>query len=130
MATMSSEFVTTTETVASRTTPLLSLLSAHHNLVNAATNAQGDQLVVFTKYIPMTLFDRYVAAVAQQVNCVCEDNHFYCDAIGFSGVWGEGDSAEAALNDFREALEEWVLIKVEDGDKDLPVVAGIDLNVL
>lgn len=58
-----------------------------------------------------------------------ENNTWFAELPQFSGVWGNGDTKEAALKDLRGALREWTTLKIKDADRDIPQIGDIDLNV-
>ena len=58
------------------------------------------------------------------------DESWFAQIPGFPGVWASQRSAEGTETELRETLHEWVLLKIQDGDRDLPVIDFIDLNVL
>jgi predicted RNase H-like HicB family nuclease len=60
---------------------------------------------------------------------VLEDGSWFAEIPGFAGVWANAETVEATREELYEVLQEWLLLKLRDGDE-LPVVGGIDLNVL
>lgn len=44
------------------------------------------------------------------------------------GVWSEAKTLEACRRELQEVLEDWLMLKLRDGDE-LPIVDGIDLNL-
>jgi predicted RNase H-like HicB family nuclease len=57
-----------------------------------------------------------------------EDSTWFAEIDGFEGVWGNGDTVEDCRTDLLEALEEWVILKLQDGEQ-LPVVDGVAIKV-
>ena len=57
-----------------------------------------------------------------------EDGTWFAEIPGFEGVWGKGKTVGEALKDLWEVLEEWILLKIRDGDV-LPVIEGIELKI-
>ncbi|MCL4522098.1 MAG: type II toxin-antitoxin system HicB family antitoxin [Firmicutes bacterium] len=43
------------------------------------------------------------------------------------GVWGDGATRTEAAEQLRSSLEGWILLKLQDGDHDLPTIDGLDL---
>lgn len=77
------------------------------------------------------LVQRYVLAVMQRAEVrELEDRTWYADVPEVSGPWGSGPTAADALEDLREVVEDWIELKIEDGDRDFPVLDEIDLNRL
>ena len=57
-----------------------------------------------------------------------EDQTYYGEIPGFQGVWANRDTLEACREELREALEDWLLLKLRS-DHALPIVEGISLAV-
>jgi predicted RNase H-like HicB family nuclease len=80
---------------------------------------------------PVLLIDRYVLCAMRAVVVErLEDLSYFAEIPGFQGVWADGRSGRVAERELEAALRAWVELKIEHGDRDLPVVGGIDLNVL
>jgi predicted RNase H-like HicB family nuclease len=82
-------------------------------------------------YIPSELLGHYLsvamkAAIPQQL----EGENWYADLPGFPGVWADGLSPKECLDTLEEVLRDWLVIKIVDQDRDIPVVDDIDLNYL
>ncbi len=89
----------------------------------------GDQVVVSTKQIPEQLFEQYRSEARRLATTVrLDDGQWFAEISGFAGLWGTGESAKDALVELDEAMREWLLLKIEDGDRDIPVISGLDLN--
>lgn len=84
-----------------------------------------------TKYIPEQLLERYIRAATKRVTVKhLESNTFFLEIPGFDGVWASGDQlAECAL-ELREVLLDWLVLKIEQNDRDLPIVDDISLNAI
>ena len=81
--------------------------------------------------LPIQLIRRYVdRAMRRAETKQYPDGQWFAEIPGFPGVWGSQDSEAAALDELRETLHEWVLLKIQDRDRDLPVLDFINLNVL
>ena len=59
-----------------------------------------------------------------------EDDNWFSEITECPGVWGGGRTQLECLRDLMQGLEEWVRLKLKDGDKDFPVLDGINLNLL
>jgi predicted RNase H-like HicB family nuclease len=46
----------------------------------------------------------------------------------FERQWASGKTLEKCRRELQEVLEDWLLLKLHDGDS-LPVIDGIDLNL-
>lgn len=44
------------------------------------------------------------------------DGSWFAEIPGFQGVWANGDSVEHCRTELFTVLEEWLLLKVRDGD--------------
>jgi predicted RNase H-like HicB family nuclease len=94
--------------------------------------AWSDERQTAVYFVPAGLVDRYVtvamrSAVPRQLE---ETGRWYADLHGFPGVWADGDSAKECLDTLDEVLREWLFVKLDDGDRDIPVVDEIDLLAL
>ena len=59
-----------------------------------------------------------------------EAGHWYGQIPDFPGVLAEADSRPTCEDLLREVLEEWLLLKIKDGDGDIPIVDNLDLNAI
>lgn len=84
------------------------------------------------KPLPYALLEKYRAeAMKLALTRQLEDSgRRFAEIPSFVGLWGEGDSEEAAHGDLSGALEDWLLLKIERSDRDIPEISGINLNVL
>jgi len=57
-----------------------------------------------------------------------DDGSWYAEIPEFQGVWANGDSVEQCRNELVTVLEEWLLLKVRDGDS-IPDVAGLNVEI-
>jgi len=57
-----------------------------------------------------------------------DDETWFSEINGFEGVWGNGVTIEECRRDLLEALEEWLILKLQDRDP-LPVIDGIEIKV-
>lgn len=81
--------------------------------------------------LPTQLIDRYVSRAMLRAEVKqYPDGSWFAEIPGFRGVWANNSSQEKTLAELEETLHEWIVLKIEDGDRDLPVVDSIDLNVL
>jgi predicted RNase H-like HicB family nuclease len=58
-----------------------------------------------------------------------DDDTWFAEIEGFVGVWGNGITIEECRQDLLEVLEEWIILKLQDGDK-LPVIDDIEIKVI
>jgi UPF0150-like len=81
--------------------------------------------------LPVHLLQGYAKrAVRHAIVEQQEDGTWLATIAGFEGVWASEPSAIQALQVLEEVVFEWALLKIEDEDRDLPVLDDIDLNVL
>jgi predicted RNase H-like HicB family nuclease len=103
-------------------------LHAHHDEPARVERVAGHSM---QRYLPTQLIGRYVdRAMLRAETKQYPDGEWFAEIPGFPGVWGSQPSEEAAVVELRETLHEWVLLKIRDKDRDLPVVDSINLNVL
>ncbi len=58
-----------------------------------------------------------------------EDGTFFGEIPSCPGVWANEKTLELCRDVLREVLEEWLILKLRDGDL-IPTIGGIDLNVM
>ena len=56
------------------------------------------------------------------------EGHWIADVVGLDGVWADASSADATFGALDAVIRDWLWLKIEDGDRDIPVMGGIDLN--
>jgi predicted RNase H-like HicB family nuclease len=81
--------------------------------------------------LPRQLIERYVKlavwrASAEQMS----DGRWYAEVMILPGVWAEGNTESGALAQLVEVVRGWVLLKIEDHDRDIPRLETLDLNGL
>lgn len=59
---------------------------------------------------------------------VTETGELYASIPGFVGVWATGEDEDALMVELESVVRGWTMLKVRDGDRDLPVVANLDLR--
>ena len=57
-----------------------------------------------------------------------DDGTWLCEIPGFEGVWANGSTVESCRRELVEVLEEWLILKLRDGDP-MPVVGGVEIKV-
>lgn len=78
--------------------------------------------------IPTKVVTAFAAAATEiAVLEEIEPGQWFVDLDALDGVWGEGDSAQAAKEDFHASVISWVALKLRDGDKDIPEINGVSL---
>lgn len=58
-----------------------------------------------------------------------EDRIYWGEIPGLQGVWAKHQTLEGCCRELREALSDWVALRLRSG-LNVPEVAGIDLNRL
>ena len=58
-----------------------------------------------------------------------EDGTFFGEIPSCPGVWANEKTLELCRDVLREVLEEWLILKLRDGDF-IPEIGGIDLNTI
>lgn len=93
--------------------------------------SQDFQEVVSRTPLPIGLIQKYVkAAVTLTIVKQHPDGLWFAEIPNFPGVWAKEASKKASLEVLEDVLFDWLLLKIQDGDRDLPVIDTIDLNVL
>lgn len=81
--------------------------------------------------LPRQLVERYVkSAVRRAMTEQMSDGRWYAEIALLPGVWAEGDTEAEALAELESVTDSWVLLKIEDHDRDFPVLETLDLNRL
>jgi predicted RNase H-like HicB family nuclease len=68
------------------------------------------------------------AAMKRAVVERLEDGVWFAEIKELPGVWADGRDLGACIDHLRTVIEDWVVLKLRDGDQDLPILDGIDLN--
>lgn len=74
------------------------------------------------------MVDYLTAAIERAEYKKLADGSWFGEISGFEGVWANGTTVEECRRELIEVLEEWIILKIRDGDG-VPVVKGIDLNI-
>jgi len=75
------------------------------------------------------IFTSFIHAAMKEAVLEClEDGSFYAEIPSCPGVWADAETEEKCLQVLQEVLEEWLLFKLRDGDKNFPVIDDINLN--
>lgn len=59
---------------------------------------------------------------------ILDDGTWFAEIDGFQGLWGNGPTVEACRKDLLEALEDWLMLKLADGDP-IPGIDGMEIKV-
>lgn len=95
------------------------------------TTSQRESRVGRTKHVPRKLFDIYRAkAMASADFKKLDEAGWYASIPNFPGVWAHETNLRDSLNILHEVLTDWLLLKIEDEDRDIPVLDNISLNDL
>ena len=57
-----------------------------------------------------------------------EDESWFAEIPGFEGVWANASTVEECRSELLEVLEEWLILKIRDGDE-IPVVDAIEIKI-
>lgn len=57
-----------------------------------------------------------------------EDGIWYAEVAELPGVWSDGRDPAACLEALKSVIEEWIVLKLRNGDADFPTLDDIDLN--
>ena len=53
---------------------------------------------------------------------------FIAEVPAACGAWGFGETPDEAIVDLQAGLKDWLKLKVEDGDDDIPAMGGISFD--
>jgi predicted RNase H-like HicB family nuclease len=56
------------------------------------------------------------------------DGTWFAEIPGFQGVWANGQTVEQCRKELITVLEEWLLLKVRDGDS-IPDIDGLKVEI-
>ena len=59
---------------------------------------------------------------------LADDEGFAGTIPGFRGLIGHSTTLEGCRDDLYGALQSWLLVKLRDGDRDIPVLDGMNLT--
>lgn len=83
------------------------------------------------RLVPEQLIEQYVATALRRVLVeVTEEGRYFLTVPILGDVWAEGLTEEGALAELGDVVRQWVLMKIEDHDRDLPVLGTLNLNRL
>lgn len=100
------------------------------NFFSAQSDLLGEKLER-TKFLPQEIIDRYMQEALKSTSVTrLEDGQFFAELPGFDGVWAANDDLSACAAELRDVLFDWLVLKIEQNDRDIPVLAGISLNVI
>jgi predicted RNase H-like HicB family nuclease len=57
-----------------------------------------------------------------------EDSTWFAEIPGFRGVWANGKTVEECRRELLTVLEEWIILKLRDGDS-IPEVDGFRVQI-
>jgi predicted RNase H-like HicB family nuclease len=76
----------------------------------------------------MAILTAYIAAAMARARYkLLDDRTFFGEVPGLRGVWGNGKTLEACREELQEVLEDWLLLKLRDGD-DIPRIGRVQLS--
>ncbi|MGD2092252.1 MAG: type II toxin-antitoxin system HicB family antitoxin [Candidatus Aminicenantes bacterium] len=71
------------------------------------------------------MLQKYIqSALEQSQYKILEDGTWFAEIPGFEGVWANSQTVENCRNELIEVLEEWLILKFQDGDQ-IPVEVEI-----
>ncbi len=59
---------------------------------------------------------------------ILEDGTWFAEVPVFHGVWANGNTVEDCRNELMEVLEEWLILKIRDGDQ-IPEIDGTTIRI-
>ena len=57
-----------------------------------------------------------------------DDGTWFAEIPGFRGVWAQGKTVEACRTELFGVLEEWLILKLRDGEP-IPKVGGVTIKI-
>jgi predicted RNase H-like HicB family nuclease len=82
--------------------------------------------------LPMQIIRKYAEIAAWRHGTLerLPEGGWFATTPDFEGVWASESTRKQTLQALEDALVDWAILKIQHGDKDLPVLEEIDLNVL
>lgn len=75
------------------------------------------------------MLTRYIQAAMSKARYeILDDGTYYGKIASCRGVWANAKTLEACRQELQEVLEEWLMLKMKDGDP-IPAIEGISLEV-
>jgi len=74
------------------------------------------------------LFEYIQGALGSAEYKKLDDGIRFAEIPGFEGVWANSKTVEECRKELVEVLEEWLILKLRDGDP-VPKVKGIEINI-
>jgi predicted RNase H-like HicB family nuclease len=100
--------------------------------ISEALDYHPDPLEIrYGRPLPVQLINRYAMLAALRAETErLQDGSWYAEIRNFPGVWAQGQTEEEAIEQLKTVVRDWALLKIQDKDRDLPIIDEIDLNVL
>lgn len=70
------------------------------------------------------------AAMNRAISEELDDGSFFISIPLLSGVWATADTESKALISLNEIVRDWLELKIEDQDHDIPTIGPLNLNIL
>jgi|SRR5215510_6103796 len=100
------------------------------NFFERRTDLFGDHLER-TKHLPEQLIARYLREAIKSADLKrLEDGTWFGEITTCPGVWASADEPDQAILELKDVLFDWVVLKIEHGDRDLPQFGEINLNLI
>jgi predicted RNase H-like HicB family nuclease len=74
------------------------------------------------------LFEYIQGALEKAQYKKLDDGTWFAEIPKFEGVWANAKTVEECRKELVEVLEEWLILKLRDGDP-IPKVKGIKINI-
>ncbi len=121
----------TTTTMGYEQTLTSSTESIEEGIWDEEVTTTGLRRVVWRRPLPMQLIEQYAETATRRATArQLDDGSWLAEVEGFHGVWANEPSQKQALDEMQSVVREWVILKIRDEDRDLPVLEGLDLNDL
>lgn len=81
--------------------------------------------------LPLLTIRRYsAAAVRRAVAKQYEDGTWLVEVPGLAGTWAHEETLDKAREALADVIFQWAILKIEDRDRNLPVIDGMNLNLI
>jgi predicted RNase H-like HicB family nuclease len=91
----------------------------------------GAETIQLTRHLPDQVIRTYLREALKRAEVKrLDDGNWFMEIPGFDGVWASGDEIGKTSDELEDVLFEWLVLKIEQKNRDIPIVAEISLNTI
>jgi len=88
------------------------------------------QMITITRPLPRQIIEEYITRALDMAILRQDQDGWFVEIPGIDGVWAKAKSPHEAFHELGDVLFEWLVLKLEHRDGDIPVIEQLDLNTL